>query len=149
MLKTHKFSLHFLPCFEAPEYIETHDDIGAEPFVVGTCYDLLLCCETETFQRNYYICNPYTNQFVRLPPTPRRHMEVRVGFICDPYYNEDVDAQQSYISHGGMIPFNVDFRYAVVRIIPIVDYQYEFNVEVFSSQTGEWARTKSIFVSVL
>lgn len=68
MFKTHNFSLRFLPCFEAPEYIETDDDIVDEPIIVGTCNDLVLCCETIIFQRNYYICNPYTKQWTALPP---------------------------------------------------------------------------------
>ncbi|KAK9924004.1 hypothetical protein M0R45_032395 [Rubus argutus] len=36
MFKTHNFSLRFLPCFEAPEYKETDDDIVDEPIIVGT-----------------------------------------------------------------------------------------------------------------
>lgn len=57
-----------------------------EPVVVGACNDLVLCCASEFFQRDYFICNPYTTQWVALPPSRVVH-NVPVGFICDPYYN--------------------------------------------------------------
>ncbi|KAL6288688.1 hypothetical protein ACE6H2_006198 [Prunus campanulata] len=59
---------------------------GAALYVVGACNDLLLCCPTDIHQRYYYICNPYTKQWVALPPTRRVLESVAVGFICDPYY---------------------------------------------------------------
>ncbi|CAL8145799.1 unnamed protein product [Prunus armeniaca] len=47
-----------------------------------------------SFQRDYYICNPYTRQWDALPPAPRCHEEVRVGFICEPYYYNNDKNQQ-------------------------------------------------------
>ncbi|PRQ52033.1 putative F-box domain-containing protein [Rosa chinensis] len=137
MFKTHNFSLSFLRCFEPPEFIETDDDIDDGPIVVGTCNDLVLCCETTTFQSCYYICNPCTKQFVHLPPTPRRYKEVRVGFICDPYYKEDGDDQKE---ESDIIQVDADFRYAVVRIGPCSS-PFKFNLEIFSSETGKWTES--------
>lgn len=55
-----------------------------QPFVIGTSNDLVLCCRTQYYQRDYYICNPYTRQWVTLPSTPRCRERVLVGFICQP-----------------------------------------------------------------
>ncbi|TQD80549.1 hypothetical protein C1H46_033898 [Malus baccata] len=57
-------------------------------FVLGAGNDLLLCCPAKDDQRELYICNPYTKQWVAVPPPP----EVQcicppIGFICEPYYN--------------------------------------------------------------
>ncbi|KAI5343628.1 hypothetical protein L3X38_011504 [Prunus dulcis] len=55
-----------------------------KPGVVGTYDDLVLCCAAKCHQRDYYICNPYTQQWVALPPSPQCHKRVvAVGFICD------------------------------------------------------------------
>ncbi|KAL6137219.1 hypothetical protein ACLB2K_062511 [Fragaria x ananassa] len=135
IFKTHKFSMRFLPCFEAPEHIEIDDDEG--PIVVGMHNDLVMCCETMLYQRDYYICNPYTKQFVHIPLSSRCLKEVRVGFICDPYYKEKVDLKQE-----SNIQVDSDFRFSIVRIVPQLSDQYcsafKFDVEIFSSETGRW-----------
>ncbi|XP_062014860.1 uncharacterized protein LOC133731510 [Rosa rugosa] len=138
MFRTRDFSL---PRFGATDYIETSDD---GPIVVGACNDLVLCCGDISYQCDYYICNPYTKQYVRLPPTPRCYREVRVGFICDQYYKEDVDDQKKEgITSSGIIQVDVDFRYAIVRICP--RSPFKFNIEIFSSETGKW--TESVIQS--
>lgn len=60
--------------------------LDKEPVVVATYNDLILCCKTRRRQRNYYICNPYTKQWVALPPAPTCQGNVHVGFICDSYH---------------------------------------------------------------
>lgn len=65
-----------------------------EPIVVGTYNDLVLYCASKYYQRDYYICNPYTYQWVSLPPTSQLCKFTPVEFICDlPYYQcrEDED----------------------------------------------------------
>ncbi|RXI01639.1 hypothetical protein DVH24_014988 [Malus domestica] len=128
-----------------------------EPVVVGTYNDLVLCCASEFNQHDYYICNPYTIQWVPLPPPPQVCKFVLVGFICDlPYYNNKEDYQP-----GDMIQLNADYRCRVVRLMDPDDADDEdkeildfsnfklidmrdfctFKVQIFSSETGEWKET--------
>ncbi|CAL2245326.1 unnamed protein product [Prunus armeniaca] len=108
-----------------------------DPIVVGTYNDLILCCGHNYYTIDYYICNPYTMQWVALPPTPtnpRGH--VRVGFICDsPCYNYKEEK-------GHVIQHNAEYRCKVVRILPPVEAHYydsyELHLEIFSTETGEW-----------
>lgn len=94
--------------------------------VVGTYNDLILCCQSLEYQRDYFICNPYTKHCVSLPPTPCVYRTVHVGFICEPYYKE----QQKTNSVEFIL--NADYRCRVVRLLP------DFDMEIFSSETGEW-----------
>ncbi|CAL2251568.1 unnamed protein product [Prunus armeniaca] len=146
---TRNISFNFLPCFQGP--INTPE---YEPIVVGAYNDLVLCCATMCFQRDYYICNPYIRQWDALPPAPRCHQEVRVGFICEPYYyynckkqqceeedhRKEVEEEES--DACSRIRLNVEYRYKVVRIIPqCPEKSFEFNMEMFSSETGRWTES--------
>ncbi|RXH84004.1 hypothetical protein DVH24_026903 [Malus domestica] len=95
-----------------------------EQIVVGTYNDLVLCCASLNYQRDYYICNPYTRQWVALPPTPNCvRQNVAVGFICDtPYYEEDDSDKKEIIINGKT-------------------FSSVFSVEIFSSETGEWRKS--------
>ncbi|XP_048423332.1 uncharacterized protein LOC108867849 isoform X1 [Pyrus x bretschneideri] len=115
-----------------------------EPIVVGAYNDLVLCCASEYSQRDYYICNPHTVQWVPLPPPPQVYNYVTVGFTCDlPYYDYKKDDQQ-----GDIIQLNAEYKYRVVRLIdPRVDddddddddlLSCEIEAQVFFSETGEW-----------
>ncbi|RXI01635.1 hypothetical protein DVH24_014984 [Malus domestica] len=110
-----------------------------EPVVVGTYNDLVLCCASKFNQRDYYICNPYTIQWVPLLPPPQVCAFVLVGFICDlPYYNNKEDYQP-----GDMIQLNAEYRCRVVRLMDPddgdddydIEYSREFKVQIFSSET--------------
>lgn len=94
--------------------------------VVGTYNDLVLFCQSWEYQRDYFICNPYTKHCVALPPTPCVYRTVHVGFICEPYYKE----QQKTNSVEFIL--SADYRCRVVRLLP------DFDMEIFSSETGEW-----------
>ncbi|CAL2235369.1 unnamed protein product [Prunus armeniaca] len=114
-----------------------------KPVVVAIYNDLVLCCITEDYQRDYYICNAYTMQYAELTPTPSQcHKSVRVGIICNvPDYKFEEDDWK-----GNNIHLNVECRFTVVRILPPVEYandekkgdMFKLNVEIFSSATGEW-----------
>nr|XP_011461249.1 PREDICTED: F-box only protein 8-like [Fragaria vesca subsp. vesca] len=113
--------------------------LNEEPIVVGTYNDLVLCCASNLYQRDYYICNAYTNQWVPLPPPPQLCQFAAVGFICDlPYYQcrKDKDIHDH-------IQLNTDFRYRVVRLIddPEKKLSCKFKVQIFSSETGEWTES--------
>ncbi|PRQ26227.1 putative F-box domain-containing protein [Rosa chinensis] len=106
---------------------QTHAELRALDFlpsklvVVATYNDLILLCEkTLGFQRKYYyICNPYTKQWVAVPPPPILfpQQEVGVGFIRDS-----------------------DYRCRIVRLLEFDAEPDDFRlkVEMFSSETGKW-----------
>ncbi|KAL6269342.1 hypothetical protein ACE6H2_026253 [Prunus campanulata] len=151
----HELSLSFLPCFQA----DIVDPYKGEPVVVGAYNDLILCCATTYYQRDYYICNPYTKQWDALPPPPRRgrqgglggrHKCVMVGFICDPYDRKQAAAgQERYSRRSVNIQLNhnlinVEYRYKVVRInddeLEFPEVSGEFYLEIFSSETDKWTQ---------
>ncbi|KAH0989296.1 hypothetical protein GBA52_000779 [Prunus armeniaca] len=87
---------------------------------------------------------------VALPPTPSQcHKSVRVGFICNfsDYKCKEDDWKENNIQ------LNAECRWTVVRILPPAEYtngekkcdSFKLNVEVLSSDTGEWR--ESIFSS--
>ncbi|PRQ53270.1 putative F-box domain-containing protein [Rosa chinensis] len=54
------------------ERLMSSHHLEQEPVVVATYNDLVLCCTTwGYYQRDYYICNPCTVQWVPVPPPPR------------------------------------------------------------------------------
>lgn len=108
--------------------------------VLATCNDLVLCCANLNDHHDFFICNPRTMQLVTLPPTPRCHISQPLGFICEPYYRKD-DTQRKELN---LIDVNAEYRCKVVRILPpdnVADEHkicFKFNIQVFSSETGEW-----------
>ncbi|KAL6143659.1 hypothetical protein ACLB2K_054354 [Fragaria x ananassa] len=108
-----------------------------EPVLVCTYNDLVLCCATKFEQRDYYICNPYTIQWVPLPPAPQvPHQYSPEGFICDhPYYNSKKDDRG-----GHAVQLNPEYECIVMRLIYPSDQTFssKFKVQIFSSKTGEW-----------
>ncbi|XP_008223653.2 PREDICTED: uncharacterized protein LOC103323432 [Prunus mume] len=128
--KSRSLSLSFLPCFDQTRQIES--------YVLGTYNDLILCCVEDGFARDYSICNPYTKQWIALPPTPRVHLEsVLTGFTCDHHYYNREEMMEDRTSTSNK---KLEYRYRVVRIpAPVVEHNFlEFTVEIFSSETGEW-----------
>ncbi|PQQ19732.1 uncharacterized protein Pyn_30453 [Prunus yedoensis var. nudiflora] len=135
-VKTEFFSINKHPVFKIHtkrnfsfSFLPFYGSTRTEPIVVGTYNDLVCCCATWRNQCHYYICNPYTKQWVALPPTPRCHKEVRAGFICSPK-EEDGDRKQEY------------HKYKIVQIIIPddlgVNSSFEFNLQIFCSESGKW-----------
>lgn len=50
------------------ESLMSFNHLNEEPIVVGTYNDLVLCCASNLYQRDYYICNAYTNQWCLFLP---------------------------------------------------------------------------------
>ncbi|PRQ53121.1 putative F-box domain-containing protein [Rosa chinensis] len=106
-----------------------------KPMVLATYNDLVLCRDLHVdvdddaplkkAYEYYYICNPYTFQCVALPRPLRAHDQyghVTVGFICD-------------LANSGS-------RCKVVRFHPKdKENSSKLEVEIFSSETGEWRRS--------
>ncbi|KAK9923803.1 hypothetical protein M0R45_032203 [Rubus argutus] len=113
-----------------------------EPVVLGTYNDLVLCSATEDYQRDYYICNPYTTKWVPVPPPPQVYQYLPVGLVCDfPYYNYN-HKKDDWKGHDDIIHVNAEYRCKIVRILPFKkksEYgSFYFKVETFSFETGEW-----------
>ncbi|XP_004303958.1 PREDICTED: uncharacterized protein LOC101310721 isoform 5 [Fragaria vesca subsp. vesca] len=108
-----------------------------EPVVVGSYNDLVLCCASQYYQRDYYICNPYTFKWVTLPPPPQVTKFTGAGIFCDlPYY----ECKKNDLGRHD-IQLNADYKCRVVRIIfprGVLEPQCEFKVQIFSSETGVW-----------
>ncbi|KAL6227257.1 hypothetical protein ACLB2K_001216 [Fragaria x ananassa] len=117
----------FLPCFQSPSV-----EKGNEPVVLGSYNDLVLCCATKYYQSDYYICNPRTKKWVRLPLAPSSFEKIRVGFVCEPFYKEVVAGEKGH--------FQLDFEYTfmVVRLISEESTAGQFHLEVFCSKNGYW-----------
>ncbi|ONI18887.1 hypothetical protein PRUPE_3G246100 [Prunus persica] len=99
-----------------------HEDLKA--VVLETYNDLVLCCAGKYYQRDYCICNPYTQKWVALPPSPQCHkIVVALGFICDPPY---------YSYYGEEAEFH---RKEATQQRP---YLQILRGDLFSSETGEW-----------
>ncbi|KAB2603009.1 hypothetical protein D8674_004014 [Pyrus ussuriensis x Pyrus communis] len=108
--------------------------------VLGACNDLLLCCPTKYDQSELYICNPYTKQWVAVPPP----LEVQckcppIGFICEPYYNcstkkHDLDhnVNDHHCKPQHKLSCTSTSTTSVVRIL------WDGNVDMFFSETGYW-----------
>ncbi|KAL2514633.1 putative F-box/kelch-repeat protein [Forsythia ovata] len=86
-----------------------------------SCADLLLCSYSDrlSFKIIYYICNLLTKQWIALPPIPMDSVWVEVGFLCD--------------SVGCL-----EYKYRIVRI---VETNSMFNVQIFSSEEGQWSKS--------
>ncbi|KAK9940801.1 hypothetical protein M0R45_017442 [Rubus argutus] len=130
------FSLDFLPCFQEEKEREVR------LLVAGTYNDLVLCCKTYQDEEyyniydSYYICNPYTKQWVVLPPNHLRvpqDCSTCVGFICEPYVNYSADGKEEQTSS---ITLNADYRWSVVQmVIPHMSTTLELHMEILSSET--------------
>ncbi|OMO59873.1 hypothetical protein COLO4_34020 [Corchorus olitorius] len=99
------FSLNFLP---------SEQDCPIK--ILASSNGLLLCSESFYWQKNYYICNPFTRQWISLPKPLKSLQSVAIGFISK--------------DNGG---------YNLVRI-PVADSSSDnfLQLETFSSQTGQW-----------
>ncbi|XP_062014068.1 uncharacterized protein LOC133730506 [Rosa rugosa] len=115
-----------------PSFQPNDHQSNLKPIVVATCNDLVLCCKTPIcIRREYFICNPYTRQFVSLPIAPPSTPGVSVGFI-----NCDSDHKKEQTTGGNS---NIT-GYKVVQI-PYFGYDtaaFQFKVDIFSFKTGEW-----------
>ncbi|PRQ26210.1 putative F-box domain-containing protein [Rosa chinensis] len=102
--------------------------LDEEPIVVATYNDFILLCDTWRYQRNYYVCNPYTKQWVALPRVPRRRKDVHVGFTCD----SDIRCCK------------------VVRILgfKVEPETHPLEVEIFSAETGKWIKSDLVLQGI-
>ncbi|XP_050231788.1 F-box protein At5g07610-like [Mercurialis annua] len=125
-------SLEFLPLYRRKK---------GPIIVVGSCNGLLLCIYGFNLHRASslassssrfasFVCNPFTRQWAAIPGPPR--VPSCMGFICDPYFEMN---EQMCINSS--CKFKV---VAVPRFNTQTGDTTEFHVDVFSSETGKWAK---------
>ncbi|KAF8377039.1 hypothetical protein HHK36_030411 [Tetracentron sinense] len=90
--------------------------------ILASSNGLVLCRAAS--QMIYYVANPLTMQWVTLPRPTRSHRYVRIGFFCEPFPEE-----------GTAI-------YKVVCVTESMGLSESLNLEIFSSETGEWSDLK-------
>ncbi|KAJ4832210.1 hypothetical protein Tsubulata_044203 [Turnera subulata] len=135
---THQYR-YILPNEDLPLFRKLGFDFSYLPqkgdFEILTAYnDLLLCCiRIPDHSRQMYLCNPFTKQWVALPPTLEGGgggCGMHTGLVCEPHCVR--------IGKEGEYTLNSEYRYRVVSIqegvreVPTID--------VYTSETGKWCR---------
>lgn len=137
-------SVDHLPCFQ-----EENKPRGC---IVASCNNLILCSHNGTFgcrtsRDIYYLCDPFTGQWVQLPPAPSDDSaDVDIGMICD--------LADDYVPKGlggpGLKPRECDSsnfirqlahrKFRVVRVLMpfVLEANGEFDVEMLSCDSGTW-----------
>ncbi|CAL1409618.1 unnamed protein product [Linum trigynum] len=124
-------SLNFLP---------VPDKVGPYFTIFDSFQDLLLCgfsvCrfrESEEFERFYFVCNPFTKQWVALPLAPESSSGILITaarLVCEPVHSTSLD-----LGEGGAAFDYSSYRFRVVlRCEPSGDER----LYVFCFESGEW-----------
>uniref|UniRef100_A0A6N2LKD0 F-box domain-containing protein n=1 Tax=Salix viminalis TaxID=40686 RepID=A0A6N2LKD0_SALVM len=101
--------------------------------VKASCDDLLLCLATDENYNatNQYICNPFTEKWLLLPPPPKRISytprddSAFSGLVCEPNSpRRDVQGQE------------YEVRFRVLQFTPISEL--DAYMDVYCSETGQW-----------
>ncbi|CAI0556486.1 unnamed protein product [Linum tenue] len=110
-------------------------------FHVIDCFkDLVLCgfwASPDTdpgIVRSWFVCNPFTKQWVALPLMPNRSMEERGGLIarlvCEPRSNPELDLGDDQVF------VHSEYRFRVVCMYSAVGESTK--LDVFCSESGAW-----------
>lgn len=109
------YQLNYLSLPWASVEVENHSQ--------GSSSSLVLCTPS-VISRTYYECDPLTQKWDLLPPSPPREDDFAVsGIVCNYQF-----CSSSVISKS----------YKVIRIPNFAAAANEFTVEIFSSDLGEW-----------
>ncbi|XXG58532.1 hypothetical protein AAC387_Pa04g0826 [Persea americana] len=127
------YSLSFLPCNPDTRIVDCRDGV-------------LLCASENLFGRNnYYVCNPVTQQWVALPPPPKReccshcNFDVSLALVLDEssdVFFSHYKVIQFFTIYGENLKVDVDSSKDEVEE-PLADLY----VYMYSSQTGQWVES--------
>lgn len=106
------FSLQFL----APAVDSVQQPEASIKLLASSNGLLLLCALYNSQILHYYVCNPSTMRWVRLPKPPSQPKWVKDGFLVE--------------QDSG--------HYLVARVPDLLFRSRVFNIELFSSESGEW-----------
>ncbi|KAL2527860.1 F-box protein [Forsythia ovata] len=92
-----------------------------EPVDIRSASNGLLCCQSQTGNKAYYICNPVTKQWKRLPkPNANHGLHPAVVLIFEP----------------SRLNFEADYK--LVCAFPSADFDDATEFEIYSSKEGSW-----------
>ncbi|CAA2966570.1 F-box protein At5g49610-like [Olea europaea var. sylvestris] len=92
-----------------------------EPIDILSSSNGLLCCQSKTGNKAYYICNPVTQQWKKLPePNADHGLHPSVVLIFEP----------------SLLNFEVDYK--LVCAFPSADFDDATEFEIYSSKEGSW-----------
>ncbi|OVA08923.1 F-box domain [Macleaya cordata] len=130
------------------EFISDHDGFSfkflskknpyrnPEIYPLASSNGLVLCSTSLQYQTRYYVCNPLTKEWMSLRRQPKNcHKWVLHGFICE---------SSNSLTFTNLLKtkkkkFTSSTSYKVVRIPELgVSPTTNFDLEIFSSETGEW-----------
>ncbi|CAN0892639.1 hypothetical protein LINGRAHAP2_LOCUS17670 [Linum grandiflorum] len=145
-----RFIAHHRSKYQPPSlFIPSHDPQSILSFLpipdkirpylrVFDCFkDLLLCGFSQPFgelERSYFVCNPFTKQWIALPLAPRTLQTVvkngsAATLVCHPCSNYKPES-------AGFVYSEYQFR--VVRLL---QFGKMTMLEVFCSESGKWTQT--------
>ncbi|KAK7349096.1 hypothetical protein VNO77_06184 [Canavalia gladiata] len=128
-LSPHELMLTFLPpnpSFILPIPTPLSPDMLIKGYVCGSSNGLFLCCNNRyTTGCGYYVYDPFTKETTHIAPSTETHREhlYAVGFVSDPGKS-----------------------FWVVIIKSFIRRVFEFQVEVFFSETGIWKQVDVSFI---
>ena len=113
--------------------------------IVGFSNGLFLCKKT-TRGRVYHVCNILTKDWIKLPlpPPPQtghnKRDRVLEGFVCEPYYSIGENSKKvSFNNHRFRVVRFPCFEGTINEILWGIT-KSEFEMVVFSSETGQWSK---------
>ena len=99
-----------------------------EPVDIRTSSNGLLCCQGRTGEQPYYICNPATKQWKKLPkPTANHGSNPALVLIFEPSL------------------LNFIAEYKLICAFPSADFDNAYEFEIYSSSEGSWQISREVF----
>ncbi|XP_068638909.1 uncharacterized protein [Aristolochia californica] len=121
------------------------DPLGT--MVLTSCNGLLLCArESNGFIREFYVCDPTSQDFVTVP-TPQ-------NFVCEAY--DMCTALVIFPSYNGWTTFSVNGLHKNTPTFQIISFNldcsgeelYRYSFKVYSSKTQEWKPVKKTSIEL-
>ncbi|CAI0547175.1 unnamed protein product [Linum tenue] len=125
------------------DFLPVPDEVGPYFRVFDSFKDLLLCGfwgagfpEGEGVGRFYFVCNPFTKQWIALPLAPERSsgilMRLTPRLVCEPAHSIRLDLGDG---RGAQFDYS-SYRFRVVFRCQMTDG--DEGLDVFCSESGEW-----------
>lgn len=133
-ISTNAWTWLFYPlCTKGSETISTGSFEHVDCIVIGSSYGLLLCLELQVKKTsNLCVCNPLTNQSVALPPAPSKYEFGNIRKIQHRILATNVE--NDVVTGYKVVQLRIHCRVAAF-----------LELEIFSSETGEWSSTRRVY----
>ncbi|CAI0389066.1 unnamed protein product [Linum tenue] len=113
--------------------------------VMDSYKDLVLCGFEDVgptsgeLYRTYFLCNPFTKEWLALPLAPELPAGCPYFFtrlVCEPRMRNDLD-----LGDNQVFAYSSEYRFRVVRLYPRGS---SAKLDVFCSDTGEWTKDRLV-----